>query len=72
MGNLFEEVSKDSLEQPITDLIWGVLQGVVIAIATLFALADEDIYQAIINRSKEMNHICNIYIIKQASGTCEI
>ena len=67
MGKLFEAVSKDSLELSITDRIWGALQEVVIAIATLFGLNDEDIYDAIINRSEEMNHICDIYKLKIAS-----
>ena len=35
MGNLFEAVSKDSLEQSVTDHIRGVLQEMVIAIVTL-------------------------------------
>lgn len=35
MGNLFEAVSKDSLEQSVTDHIRGVLQEMVIAIITL-------------------------------------
>jgi len=30
-------------------------------------LADEDIYDAMINRSEEMNHICDIYKLKMAS-----
>lgn len=71
MGKLFEQVSKNSLELSVTDRIWGGLQEVVIAIVTLFGLTDEEIYQAIINRSEEMNHICNIYKLKLASGTCE-
>ena len=61
-----EAVSKDSLELSITERIWGVLQEVVIAIATIFGLNDEDIYDAIINRTEEMNHICDIYKLKLA------
>ena len=57
-------MSKDSLELSVIDRIWGVLQEMVIAIATLFGLNDEDIYEAIINRSEEMNHI---YKLKLAS-----
>lgn len=51
MGKLFEAVSKDSLEPSITDRIWGVLQEVVIAIATLFGLNDEDIYNSANNKA---------------------
>ena len=67
MGKLFEKVSKDSLELSIIERIWGTLQGLIIAIANLFGLADEDIYDVMINRSEEMNHICDIYKLKLAS-----
>ena len=67
MGKLFEAASKDSLELSITEKIWGILQEVIIAIANLFGLADEEIYDAIINRSNEMEHICDIYKLKLAS-----
>jgi hypothetical protein len=67
MGKLFETVSKDSLELSVTDRIWGALQKIVIAIAELFGLTDEDIYEAIINKSEDMNHLCEIYKLKLAS-----
>lgn len=67
MGKLFEKVSKDSLELFIIERIWGTLQELIIAIANLFGLADEDIYDVMINRSEEMNHICDIYKLKLAS-----
>lgn len=68
MGKLFEAVSKDSWELSITDRIWDVFQEVVIAIANLFGLNDEDIYDdAIINRSEEISHIADIYRLKLAS-----
>lgn len=67
IGKLFEAVSKDFLEFSITDRIWEAIQEVVIAITTLFGLNDEDIYDAIINRSEEMNHICDIYKFKNTS-----
>ena len=67
MGELFEKASKDSLELSIVERIWGALQELIIAIANLFGLTDEDIYDAMINRSDEMNHICDIYKLKLAS-----
>ena len=66
IGKLFNYVAKDSLELSITERIWGSLQEVVIAIANIFGLTDDDIYDAIINKSEEMNHIWNIYKLKQA------
>lgn len=67
MGKLFENVSKESLELSVTERIWGALQEVVIAIANLFRLTEEDIYEAIIYRSEEMKHIFDIYKLKLAS-----
>lgn len=67
MGKLFETAAKDSLELSITERIWGVLQELIIVMADLFGLADEDIYDAMINRSEEMKHICDIYKLKLAS-----
>lgn len=67
MGKLFEDVTKDSLELSVAERIWGVMQELVIAVAELFGLTDEDIYQAIINREEDMKHICDIYRLKPAS-----
>lgn len=67
IGKLFKDVSKDSLELSITERIWGALQEVVIAIATIFGLNDDDIYDAIINKSEEMKYVWNIYKLKIAS-----
>ena len=66
MGELLEAVFKDSLELFIADRIWGALQKLAIAIATLFGLNDEEIYDAIVNRSEEMNYFCNICKLKLA------
>ena len=67
VGKLFEEITKDSLELSVTERIWEAVQELVIAIAELFGLTDEDIYQAIINREEEMKHICDLYKLKLAS-----
>lgn len=67
MGKLFANVCKESLELSVTERIWGALQELVIAIAELFGLTDEDIYDAMINRTEEMNHLCDIYKLKLAS-----
>ena len=66
-GKLFEAVSNDSLELTIIDRIWGTLQEMIIAIAEIFDIADEKIYDAIINKSDKINHICEIYNLKTAS-----
>ena len=47
--------------------ISGAFLEMVIAMATVFNLADEDIYDAIINQSEELAHICDIYRLKLAA-----
>jgi len=61
IGKLFEQATKNSLELSITERIWGAIQEIVIAIASLFDLTDEDIMDVIINKSEDMSHICDIY-----------
>lgn len=46
---------------------YGALQEVIITITNLFGFTDEDIYNAIINKSEEMNHILNIYKLRMTS-----
>ena len=65
--NSLKKFPKTLLELSIIERIWETLQELIIAIANLFGLADEDIYDVMINRSEEMNHICNIYKLKLAS-----
>lgn len=61
MGQLFHQATKDSLELSITQRIWGAIQEVICAIADIFNLTDDQIYEVIINRSDELENICNIY-----------
>ena len=63
MGKLFEDVTKDFLELSVAERMWGVMQELVIAVAELFGLTDEDIYQAIINREEDMKHVTAIRCI---------
>lgn len=67
IGKLFEETTKDSLELTITQRIWGALQEIVIAVANLFNLTDDEILDVVIYKSDELAHICDIYKLKQAS-----
>ena len=47
--------------------IWGVLQELVTAIARVFDLTDEEVYDAVINQSDELAHIAKFYNLKSAS-----
>ena len=51
--------------------IWGTIQEVIIAIANIFCLADEEIYETVINKSDKLNQVCSIYKLKLANRTCE-
>lgn len=67
MGKLFEQATKDSLELTITERIWGAIQEVAIAVANIFSLTDEEINDAVINKSDELVQVWRIYKLKQAS-----
>lgn len=44
-----------------------MLQELVTAIAEAFGLLDEEIYDAVINKSEEIAHIAQFYNLKSAS-----
>ena len=67
IGSLFREACSGAVELTIIERIWGAVLEMVIAMATVFNLADEDIYDAIINQSEELAHICDIYRLKLAA-----
>ncbi|MBJ2196286.1 MAG: hypothetical protein JFR40_00055, partial [Muribaculaceae bacterium] len=46
---------------------WGILQEIVSAIARVFGLLDEEVYDAVINHSDELAHIAKFYNLKSAS-----
>ncbi|MDE6669558.1 MAG: transposase [Muribaculaceae bacterium] len=57
IGGLFRDVSKDTLQLSVAQQIWGVLQEIVSAIAEVFGMLDEEVYDVVINHSKELAHI---------------
>lgn len=67
IGGIFREISKETVQLSVAQQIWGILQDLVTAIARAFGLLDEEIYDAIINQSKEMAHIAEFYNLKSAS-----
>ena len=67
IGELFREVSRETIQLSVAQQIWGVLQELVNAIADAFGLLDEEIYDAVINQSEEMAHIAQFYNLKSAS-----
>ncbi len=67
IGGLFREVPKETVQLSVAQQIWGVLQELVTAIARVFGLLDEEIYDAVINHSDELAHIAKFYNLKSAS-----
>ena len=67
IGELFREASRETVQLSAAQMIWGVLQELVNAIAEAFGLLDEDIYNVIINESDKMAHICEFYKLSTAS-----
>ena len=67
IGGLFREISRETVQLSVAQQIWGILQELVTAIARVFGLLDEEIYDAIINQSDEIAHIAQFYNLKSAS-----
>lgn len=67
IGGLFREISRETVQLSVAQQIWGILQDLVTAIARVFGLLDEEIYEAVINQSDEMAHIAKFYNLKSAS-----
>lgn len=64
IGELFREVSSETVQVSVAQQIWGMLQELINAMADAFGLLDEEIYDVIINHSDKMAHICEFYNMK--------
>lgn len=67
IGGLFREISAETIQLSVAEQIWGILQELVTAIATVFGLLDEEVYDVVINHSDELAHIAKFYNLKSAS-----
>lgn len=67
IGGLFREISKETVQLSVAHQIWGLLQELVTAMAEVFDLLDEEIYDVLINHSEEMAHIAKFYNLKSVS-----
>ena len=67
IGGLFRDISKETVQLSVAQQIWGILQELVTAIATVFGLLDEEVYDAVINHSDELAHIAKFYNLKSPS-----
>lgn len=67
IGGLFREITRETVQLSVAQQIWGILQDLVTAIARVFGLLDEEIYDAVINQSEKMAHIAQFYNLESAS-----
>jgi hypothetical protein len=67
IGELFRQANQDSLEITITERIWGAILELVTAFTSIFDLTDEDVLQAVINKSSKLAHIYELYRCKMVS-----
>jgi len=60
-------MQRKTMELSVTDRIWGIILELVTIIAEIFTIEDQDIYDAVINRSDELAHFIVYYKQKTAS-----
>lgn len=66
-GELFRQANQNTLELTITERIWGAMLEFVTAMADIFGFEDQDVFDAVINKSEELAHVCDLYRLKMAS-----
>ena len=67
IGTLFRETCSGAMELTIVERIWGAVLEMIVALTSVFNITDEEIYDAVINQSDELAHICDIYRLKLAA-----
>ena len=67
IGGIFRDMQRKTIELSVTDRIWGIILELVTIIAEIFTIEDQDIYDAVINRSDELAHFIVYYKQKTAS-----
>ncbi|MDD2285098.1 MAG: IS4 family transposase, partial [Paludibacter sp.] len=61
------EVQRKTMELSVTDRIWGIILELVTIMAEIFSIEDEEIFDAMINRSDELAHFVDFYKLKAAA-----
>jgi hypothetical protein len=67
IGGIFRDMQRKTMELSVTDRIWGIILELVTIIAEIFSIEDQDIFDAVINRSDELAHFIVYYKQKTAS-----
>ena len=67
IGGIFRDIQRKTIELSVTDRIWGIILELVTIIAEIFSIEDQDIFDAVINRSDELAHFIDYYKLKTTS-----
>ena len=66
IGGLFREISKETLKQSVAQQLWGKVQEMLTAVAEVCGLADEDLYDIIINKTEQVENMFATFNLKRA------
>ena len=67
IGGLFNDAVKGSVELTLNERIWNMILEMVRMIAECFNIEDEEIFDALLNRSDKLCHFVELYQLKLAS-----
>lgn len=67
IGGIFRDVQHSGMELSVTERIWGIILEMVKIMTEIFSIEEEEIFDAIINKSDNLAHFINYYELKSAS-----
>ena len=67
IDGIFRDVQRFNTELSVTERIWGIALEMVKIIAEIFSIEEQEIFEAIINKSDDLVHFVNFYKLKSAS-----
>jgi hypothetical protein len=67
IGGIFRDVQHSGMELSVTERIWGIILEMVKIMTGIFSIEEEEIFDAIINKSDNLAHFINFYELKSAS-----
>jgi len=67
IGGIFRDVQHSGMELSVTERIWGIILEMVKIMTEIFSIEEEEIFDAIINKSDNLAHFINFYELKSAS-----
>ena len=67
IGGIFRDVQHSGMELSVTERIWGIILEMVKIMTGIFSIEEEEIFDAIINKSDNLAHFINYYELKSAS-----